>query len=483
MPVTARPQPRTALWSPGNSLGQGLRWCVNFDAPGATHRNYVAPGVSDTTVVSGTVGTGELGREVLLNGTTDYARAPLTAAQQLSAPLSWAVLSRTNGSPGTFRYALKCPLPSQNHVWGIGTNGAGQPWAFIRQSGGGYVLAQATTYTWDTRYHLFAATYNAAGALTLYADGIPIASASGDGTLYSYATAGPILLGAVDDSTSTGAFYWAGSLTAAYLWSRALSSQEQLLLSADPFAPIRRRPRVWLGGVMAAVTASVEVAWNILVPVGRSVSLVWDDALVVGTEAALVWDLLGTVQQNCLCRWVVCALNTARERGLVGSLAALPDSGGFIYQDAYNQLYTTSWERQHGLLDFTVVIQQPHVWGEERAGHLGPDGNVYRRGVVTVHRTVLRPLPDGYELVAEGHSQYVDVFRTSFRCAAKPVDPFRHHLGHNVTAECECAVVDGPRWADPAVAADAAVYWGEVDGAGTVSGDTAALAFVDVWAE
>ena len=245
MAITLSCKPTSPLWSPGNPIGAGLVWCGIFDAPGASQRNLVTPGVSNISVVAGTIGTGAAGRELQLNGTNEYARAALAPAMQVQAPFTVASLCAAGSGIGNFRYTISCSQPGQNANWVLGTGAAAQPRALIRRSDGGYAFAVASGYTWDRNYHLLAMTY-AGGAITLYVDGIVLATAATDGTLSSYNTSGPIIIGAVEDSTSTGTNYWPGSITAAYIWSRALSSRDMLRLTADPFAPVRPRPRPWL---------------------------------------------------------------------------------------------------------------------------------------------------------------------------------------------------------------------------------------------
>jgi len=309
MAQASRFKPATPLWSPGNPLGAGLVWGTMLDAPGKSQRNYVVPGVSDVTVAAGTMGTGLFGRQLQLNGTNQYATAPLSAALQVVAPCSWAALASTNGSPGTYKYLLKCSLPSQNHVWGIGTDGASKPWAFARQSGGSYLLVPATSYTWDTHYHLYAATYTSAGTLTFYVDGIPLATGSGDGTLYSYSTAGPIVLGAVDDSGATDSFHWPGNIAAAYVWSRALSARDQLRLAQDPFAPFRRRPRAWIAvgvtyeGTLDAASQAGSTSLSAAVSIPGTLGAVSQDASTEIQSQAAFYGTLGAIAASPTLGW------------------------------------------------------------------------------------------------------------------------------------------------------------------------------------
>lgn len=156
------------------------------------------------------------------------------------------------------------------------------------------------------------------------------------------------------------------------------------------------------------------------------------------------------------------------------------DSGKLIYQDYYGQTYVTEWNWSYGhtILDFTVTIEQPYVWGEEKNGHFaGKD--LYLRGIVTITRQIFKLVPNGYEILADGSMQFIDDVRTGRHCAPLPTDPFRHHLDNSLSDLIEVVVTMGPRFAE---IDDVQAEWGNVDEDGNVVTGPDIIRFIDVWA-
>ncbi len=160
--------------------------------------------------------------------------------------------------------------------------------------------------------------------------------------------------------------------------------------------------------------------------------------------------------------------------------------GHILFKDEYDTLYNVDWRTVSGVIDFTSTVGQPFVWGKSRTGFMR-DGVLFRRGIVTITRQVLRPFSGGYEIVAEGSSQYEDDIQMNFPCQTGPTDPFKYHLDRFLVDELAITVTDGSRWADPDLfdddEADAFMVWGELDSGGndiTITGATV-LEFIDVW--
>lgn len=202
----------------------------------------------------------------------------------------------------------------------------------------------------------------------------------------------------------------------------------------------------------------------------------------VGASLEVEWNISSIAATSLNVRWVVCSIGHSRPKGRSTGITPLPDSGSFIYQDQYGQLYRNEWRwvYDHTVLDLTVVIEQPYVWGEEPQGQFrGKD--LYRRGIVTIHRSVIKPITNGYELIAEGYSQYIDWVRVSFHCSPLPVDPFLYHLDQGMTDLVETNIDQGPRFAHPGIIGDSSAVWGSVDGNGSVTSGSDSLQWVDVW--
>lgn len=142
-----------------------------------------------------------------------------------------------------------------------------------------------------------------------------------------------------------------------------------------------------------------------------------------------------------------------------------PSSGSFIYRDDYNVLYESSWTFDGSLLDITSIIQDPAVHGLGRGGHVHLN-KVYRRGVITIHRMRSRVQDDGYEIVSDGNSQYVDEYVDYDPCGIAYEGDFKHRCNYYVTDACESIVTEGSAFVD--VDDDNSVIWGEVTLDGSV---------------
>lgn len=161
---------------------------------------------------------------------------------------------------------------------------------------------------------------------------------------------------------------------------------------------------------------------------------------------------------------------------------SFPGSGSFVYQDAYDIIYRTSWETTRSGLDITTIIQDPRVPGQIQQARR--DGRtLFQRGLVTIDRQILVDTDDGYMILSSGGSQEVEFFQTSFPCGPKPIDPFCYHLDNLFSETIAGVVTCGPRWTDPDVVADDVVTWGDVDQTdGLVVAESAQLfQWVSIW--
>lgn len=156
-------------------------------------------------------------------------------------------------------------------------------------------------------------------------------------------------------------------------------------------------------------------------------------------------------------------------------------SGHIFFQDEYESTYEVEWATVGDVIDMTSTIKQPGVWGKPPEGYI-QNGVLFRKGIVTIERQVLRSFTGGYEIVADGSSQYEDFVQMNFPCQAGPRDTFKYHLNNGIVDECEGLVSVGSRWADVDNPDDVVAVWGDIDSLGdplTVDADI--LAFIDVW--
>ncbi len=157
-------------------------------------------------------------------------------------------------------------------------------------------------------------------------------------------------------------------------------------------------------------------------------------------------------------------------------------SGKVLYKDEYDQIYDVQWETVNGLIDITTIIKQPYVWGEEPRAYVR-NGVLYRFGIITTQRQILKLFDGGYEIVAEGASQIEDYIQTNYQCERGPVDNFAYHLNCSISDDIENKVYEGVSWVDPDESND--TIWGYVDPSGTVTSggteDQEILQWIDVW--
>lgn len=158
-------------------------------------------------------------------------------------------------------------------------------------------------------------------------------------------------------------------------------------------------------------------------------------------------------------------------------------SGHIFFVDEWTQQYVVDWRTVGTNIDITSEIRQPYIWGEEPQGYVD-NHIVYRYGMITIHRQILKPLSNGYEIIAEGVSFYEDYIQMNFPCGGGPTDPFVYHL--------DCALLDvpyfkvliGPHWADPDDPDDDTAVWGDLDITGapvTLTAGLQPLEWIDVW--
>jgi hypothetical protein len=155
---------------------------------------------------------------------------------------------------------------------------------------------------------------------------------------------------------------------------------------------------------------------------------------------------------------------------------AINPIGDIFYQDDYEAQYRTVWETVGDQLDVTSTISIPYVWGEEAKGFI-KNGILFRWGLISITRQVLRTDDDGYEIVAEGGSQYCDYIQMNYPCQTGPSDPFAYHVDCAVSDQTEFRCTDGPCWADPDDPLVDCVWADQPE----IDGTFQTLFWVDVW--
>jgi len=250
-------KPASPQWQPSHRLGSGLSFACAFTSSGATHRNIAGRGVSDVTLINATMTGGAYGPAAQF-GSGTYAKASRSSSTQPTGGYTVAVLCRSNGTPSGNLPILACAsIATVDATWYLGVSG-GNPRFARRNISNSYDVAAAGSYTWGSDYHLIAGTTvpannaDTSGSLLLHANGRRIATGTYAAAQAAY-TADPLLIGSLYDSTSNSITAWPGDIAAVYIWRRPLSDAEHAALAADPFAPVRPRPRAWItSGTTAA---------------------------------------------------------------------------------------------------------------------------------------------------------------------------------------------------------------------------------------
>lgn len=159
-------------------------------------------------------------------------------------------------------------------------------------------------------------------------------------------------------------------------------------------------------------------------------------------------------------------------------------SGNIFFQDEWEQFYEVMWETIGDTIDITSIIKQPYVWGAVPEGFV-KNGVLYKKGIITTTRQVIRTFNGGYTIVAEGTSQIVDYIQMNYPCGGGPSDRFKYHLDHSISDEIDMVATDGPHWADPSESDD--VVWGDLNNDGSPANDLTGtyadnvLQWIDVW--
>ena len=123
----------------------------------------------------------------------------------------------------------------------------------------------------------------------------------------------------------------------------------------------------------------------------------------------------------------------------------LPE-GSVYYKDDYGVIYDINWVINNDVLDLLTITKDPRVWGEPDSGYVS-NRRVFRRGIITSIRQLIRIKEDGYDIIGEGKSQKIDFFQTNVLCNDKKfVDNFCFHLDCQVLDEIESNVLCGSRW-------------------------------------
>lgn len=120
---------------------------------------------------------------------------------------------------------------------------------------------------------------------------------------------------------------------------------------------------------------------------------------------------------------------------------SLPSEGSFRFIDSYGIIYSGMFETFDDRIDNTIEVRDPRVPGSEQSGAV-INRKVYRDGIITIERQILQSLDSGFMIIAEGYTQEVSRFQTTFGCGDDEYDdPFAYHLDFDIVDDVEFDIV------------------------------------------
>tara|TARA_R100001244_G_scaffold25113_4_gene25580 strand:+ start:42275 stop:46411 length:4137 start_codon:yes stop_codon:yes gene_type:complete len=109
-----------------------------------------------------------------------------------------------------------------------------------------------------------------------------------------------------------------------------------------------------------------------------------------------------------------------------------PQEGSFKFIDDYGIIYRVIFETFNDRLDYTLQVQDPRVPGQEISGEV-INRRVFKDGVETVERQIIQVTDQGFMVLAEGGSQEIKRFQTTFGCGDETFNnPFAFFLDNNI---------------------------------------------------
>lgn len=161
----------------------------------------------------------------------------------------------------------------------------------------------------------------------------------------------------------------------------------------------------------------------------------------------------------------------------------MKNSGTVYYLDHYGTEYEVSWFYSGvnaDTLDITTITRQPTVWGEQyssggsspelRGGYI-QDRKLYRRGIITTKRQLIKTTSEGYEIISEGQNQEIGYFAAT----RSRNTTFSHYLDNSYLDQDEVGSEDAGFCDVPPTAVSP--KWGDPDNPAATD-----IVFIDVWA-
>lgn len=160
-------------------------------------------------------------------------------------------------------------------------------------------------------------------------------------------------------------------------------------------------------------------------------------------------DLAVSLQETmCLCSRITD--NDLPSLFCLNKSCSIPDEGHFVYKDSYNIIYEVEWVIAEDTMDISVVTKDPRIPGVEPDGYVinSQSGTrIFRKGIITIIRKIIKFTADSYYIDAEGSEISVDYYQENTVCNEEPFDnPFSYDINCAIKDAVEMLYTDGPSW-------------------------------------
>lgn len=165
-----------------------------------------------------------LNKSVLFNGTTQYGKTSLVSTFAINPSANWSVegwFKATTSQLGAVMYVGDDSGGSGGMLMQMGLSSLNKAFITIITNTPGFLTISSTTNFNDGAWHHLAATSVSGGAVTLYVDGVSVASTS-------TARRASALNSAVIIGSQVGQYFFNGNITAAAVYNTTLSAARVL---------------------------------------------------------------------------------------------------------------------------------------------------------------------------------------------------------------------------------------------------------------
>lgn len=143
----------------------------------------------------------------------------------------------------------------------------------------------------------------------------------------------------------------------------------------------------------------------------------------------------------------------------------ISEIGSVEYQDDYGIIYEIEWKYSLDILDITVTRKDPNIPLQNPEGFTEFESGaikIFRKGIITIVRRIIRYNYDGSYVEAEGSESFIDYFRSNKICGEKPFEnPFNYGINCSLQDNVQMLITDGSAWYDVANPVGPIYYWSD----------------------